>query len=143
PPAAGNRIEAVEPESALDSLVGSDLDVYRIDALLGHGGMGRVYLAHHRGLERRCALKILLPELAEQDSDYVTRFINEGRAAAALVHPNIITVHDVGQDRGYHYLEMEFVPGRSLRQLVADEQRLSPLRATALAARIADGLAEA
>lgn len=143
PPAGSNRIESIEPENALDSLVGTDLDVYRIDALLGHGGMGRVYLAHHRGLERRCALKILLPELAEQDSDYVTRFINEGRAAAALVHPNIITIHDVGQDRGYHYLEMEFVPGRSLRQLVADEQRLSPLRATALAARIADGLAEA
>jgi serine/threonine-protein kinase len=59
------------------------------------------------------------------------------------VHPNIITVHATGQDRGFHFLEMEFVPGRSLRQLIQDEQRLTPLRATALAARVADGLAEA
>ncbi len=105
--------------------------------------MGRVYLAHHRDLERPCALKILLPELAAQDADYVTRFSNEGRAAAQLVHANIITIHNIGQDRGFHFLEMEYVPGRSLRQLIDDEQRLSPLRATALAARIADGLAEA
>ena len=126
-----------------DPLVGTDLDIYRIDALLGRGGMGRVYLAHHRDLERPCALKILLPELAEQDVDYVARFENEGKNAARLVHPNIITIHAVGKERGFHFLEMEFVPGRSLRQLVEDEQRLSPLRATALAARVADGLAEA
>ena len=126
-----------------DPLVGTDLDIYRIDALLGRGGMGRVYLAHHRDLERPCALKILPPELAEQDVDYVARFENEGKNAARLVHPNIITIHAVGKERGYHFLEMEFVPGRSLRQLIEDEHRLSPLRATALAARIADGLAEA
>src|SRR5262245_50363415 len=127
----------------VDPLVGTDLGIYRIDALLGKGGMGRVYLAHHQDLERPCALKILLPELARQDEDYVARFENEGKNAAKLVHPNIITIHNTGEDRGYHYLEMEFVPGRSLRQLIEDEQRLSPLRATALAARIADGLAEA
>jgi serine/threonine-protein kinase len=126
-----------------DPLVGTDLDIYRIDALLGRGGMGRVYLAHHRDLERPCALKILPPELAEQDVDYVARFENEGKNAARLVHPNIITIHAVGKERGFHFLEMEFVPGRSLRQLIEDEQRLSPLRATALAARVADGLAEA
>jgi len=62
-----------------------------------------VYLAHHRDLERACALKILLPELAEKDSDYVARFRNEGRAAAALVHPNVITIHAVGQDRGLNF----------------------------------------
>lgn len=126
-----------------DPLVGTDIDVYHIDALLGRGGMGLVYLAHHRDLHRACALKVLQPELASEDPDYVDRFLNEGRAAAALVHPNVITIHAVGQERGYYFLEMEFVPGRSLRQLVDDEQRLSPLRATALAARIADGLAEA
>ena len=59
------------------------------------------------------------------------------------MHPNIITIHAVGKERGFHFLEMEFVPGRSLRQLIEDEQRLAPLRATALAARVADGLAEA
>lgn len=126
-----------------DPLVGTDIDVYRIDALLGRGGMGLVYLAHHRDLHRPCALKVLQPELAAEDRDYVERFMNEGRAAAALVHPNVITVHAVGEEHGLYFLEMEFVPGRSLRQLIEDEQRLSPQRATALAARIADGLAEA
>lgn len=126
-----------------DPLVGTDIDVYRVDALLGRGGMGLVYLAHHRDLHRPCALKVLQPQLAAEDEDYVGRFVNEGRATAALVHPNIITVHAVGRERGLHFLEMEFVPGRSLRQLIDDEQRLSPLRATALTARIADGLAEA
>src|SRR5262245_1485211 len=144
-PGQGGEVpaEATAAASEPDPLVGTDLAIYRIDALLGHGGMGRVYLAHHLDLERPCALKILLPELAEQDADYVARFRHEGRNAARLVHPNIITVHATGEDRGFHYLEMEFVPGRSLRQLIEDEQRLSPLRATALAARIADGLAEA
>lgn len=135
--------EPIESDRETDPLVGTDLDVYHIDALLGRGGMGRVYLAHHRDLERPCALKILLPELAEKDSDYVTRFRNEGQAAAKLIHPNVITIHAVGQDRGYYFLEMEFVPGRSLRHVINDELRLAPLRATALAARIADGLAEA
>ena len=135
--------ELAERSEEPDPLVGTELDVYRIDALLGRGGMGRVYLAHHHDLERPCALKILLPELAREDADYVARFLNEGKHAAALVHPNIITVHNVGQDRGFYFLEMEFVPGRSLRQLIEDEQRLSPLQATALATRIADGLAEA
>lgn len=141
--AADVVFEMAEPPREKDPLVGTDLDIYRINALLGQGGMGRVYLAHHRDLERPCALKILLPELAAHDADYVTRFKNEGRAAAALAHPNIITIHAVGQDRGYHFLEMEYVPGRSLRHVIDDEQRLSPLRATAQAARIADGLAEA
>jgi serine/threonine-protein kinase len=140
---AAVRLDAIESDSESDPLVGTDLDIYRIDALLGRGGMGRVYLAHHRDLERPCALKILLPELAEKDSDYVARFLNEGRHAAKLIHPNIITIHAVGQDRGFYFLEMEFVPGRSLKHVIADEQRLAPLRATALAARIADGLAEA
>lgn len=126
-----------------DPLLGVDIDVYRLDSFLGRGGMGLVYLAHHRDLHRACALKVLLPDSTGNDRDYIDRFLNEGRAAAALVHPNIITVHAVGQERGLYFLEMEFVPGRSLKQLIVDEQRLAPLRATALAARVADGLAEA
>src|SRR5579872_5513575 len=119
------RSDFAPGNSEVDPLVGTDLDVYRIDALLGRGGMGRVYLAHHRDLERPCALKILLPELAEKDSDYVTRFRNEGQAAAKLIHPNVITIHAVGQDRGLYFLEMEFVPGRSLRHVIYDELRLA------------------
>lgn len=124
-------------------LLGTDLDVYRIESLLGKGGMGRVYLARHRDLHRPCALKILSPRLAAEDEDYVHRFLNEGRAAAALVHPNIITVHAIGQENLHYFLEMEFIPGRSLRNLISDEGRLPPTRAVALAARIAEGLAAA
>ncbi len=68
---------------------------------------------------------------------------SEGRAAAALVHPNIVTTHAIGEARGYRFLEMEFVPGRSLQELVEYEQRLVPSRAMALILRIAEGLAAA
>lgn len=127
----------------LSHLVGQDIDVYHIDALLGRGGMGCVFRAIHRDLHRPCALKILLPGLANDDSDYVTRFQNEGRAAAALVHPNVVTIHAIGQATDYHFLEMEFLPGRSLQQAIRAEGRLTPVRATALAARMAEGLGAA
>lgn len=126
-----------------DILIGTQLNIYHIESLLGKGGMGRVYLARHRDLQRPCALKILSPQLAAEDEDYVQRFLNEGRAAAALVHPNVITIHAIGEERLHYFLEMEFIAGRSLKQLITDEGRLTPIRATALAARIADGLAAA
>lgn len=127
----------------VDELIGQQLGVYTCDALLGAGAMGRVYLARHRDLHRKCALKILPPSLAAQDPGYVSRFMIEGQATAALNHPNIVTVHAIGEERDYHFLEMEFVAGRSLRELVEDEGPQTPARATALAMRIAEGLAAA
>uniref|UniRef100_A0A7C4QSZ0 Serine/threonine protein kinase n=1 Tax=Schlesneria paludicola TaxID=360056 RepID=A0A7C4QSZ0_9PLAN len=127
----------------VDELIGRTLGIYRLEALLGAGAMGRVYLARHLDLGRSCALKILPPRLVEADPGFICRFLEEGRAAAALVHPNIITVHAIGMEQGYHYLEMEFVAGQSLQQLVREEGPQSPERATAFAARIAEGLAEA
>jgi serine/threonine-protein kinase len=141
PNSTGSR--SVSEAERLAGLVGTDLDVYHIDSLLGRGGMGCVFRAIHRDLQRPCALKILLPGLAEEDADYVARFQNEGRAAAGLVHPNVVTIHALGQTDGYHFLEMEFLPGRSLQQVVKAEGRLTPVRATALAARMADGLGAA
>ena len=81
--------------------------------------------------------------MAASEPAYVARFLDEGRAAAALNHPNIVTVHAIGEERGYYFLEMEFVAGRSLRELVEDEGPQPPIRATALALRIAEGLAAA
>ena len=127
----------------LDALPGRRLSVYEIDSLLGCGGMGRVYLARHADLHRRCALKVLSPRAVAQDVDYVARFYHEGRAAAALCHPNIVTAHAIGHDRGYHFLEMELVTGPSLQQLIHDEGHLPAVRATALTAQIAEGLAAA
>ncbi|HUG90235.1 MAG TPA: serine/threonine-protein kinase [Planctomycetaceae bacterium] len=126
-----------------DQLVGRCLHIYECHSLLGRGGMGRVYLARHLDLHRPCALKILSPRAAARDVDYVQRFQLEGRAAAALVHPNVVTIHAIGQCDSLHYLEMEFVAGPSLAQLVRDEGRLTPIRATALATRVAEGLAAA
>jgi serine/threonine protein kinase len=127
----------------VDDLIGQKLGVYECEGLLGAGAMGRVYLARHSNLHRKCALKILPPSMAASDPAYVTRFLNEGQAAAALNHPNIVTVHAIGEERGYYYLEMEFVAGRSLRELVEDEGAQTPIRATSLALRIAEGLAAA
>ena len=126
-----------------DQLIGKQLHVYRIELLLGSGGMGRVYLAHHDDLHRKCALKVLSPRTAEIDGEYLERFQHEGRAAASLIHPNVVTVHAVGEQDGCHFLEMEFVVGRSLQQLIIDEGQLTPERATALTAHIASGLAAA
>lgn len=139
---AGRRERAADADE-VDELIGNDLDVYRIEALLGAGAMGRVYLARHRDLHRSCALKILPPRLADSDPAYVARFMNEGRAAAALVHPNIITVHAIGVERGYHFLEMEFIAGQSLQRLLDEDGSQTVERAIALACRIAEGLAAA
>jgi eukaryotic-like serine/threonine-protein kinase len=122
-------------------LDGRRLHVYECETLLGRGCMGHVYLARHTELYRRCALKILSPTLEQNDLDYVQRFQMEGRAAAALVHPNVVTVHAIGESNGYHFLEMEFVTGRSLQSVVDREGALTPVRATVLAAQIAEGLA--
>jgi serine/threonine protein kinase len=136
---AGGRPQS-SPDD-LDRVVGRALGKYQIDSFLGSGAMGRVYLAHHVDLQRNCALKILLPQRAAQDADYVRRFFDEGRAAAQLVHANIVTVHALGQIEHFHFLEMEYVPGRSLGQVLDEEQRLEPVLAAAIAMQVADGLA--
>jgi eukaryotic-like serine/threonine-protein kinase len=140
---SGEDFGASPKSHSPDALVGRRLHVYRCEALLGWGAMGRVYLAHHTDLDRRCALKVLSPKACEADVDYVERFLREGRTSAALVHPNIVTTHAIGESGGYRFLEMEFVPGRSLQDLIETERRLAPPRAMALAVRIAEGLSAA
>lgn len=141
---ASQRFRLNQDDAAeLDSLLGQEFGRYHVEALLGSGAMGRVYLAKHLDLHRHCALKILPPRLALAQPDFVTRFMNEGRAAAALIHPNIVTVHAIGELRERYYLEMEFVAGRTLRELVTVEGPQAPVRALSLSARIADGLAAA
>lgn len=137
----------VETPSAKDDelshLVGESLHVYRCDKLIGRGGMGHVFLAHHNDLHRQCALKILSPRMAEHDQDYVRRFQHEGRSAAALVHPNVVTVHAIGESDTFHFLEMEYVSGKSLQHLINIEKSLPPIRATVLMAGAARGLSVA
>ena len=131
-----------ENDEDLNELVGTTLDNYEIESLLGRGGMGWVFLARHLYLNRSCALKLLSPALVADDPDYLDRFCTEGQAAASLVHPNVVTVHAIGQYEELNYLEMEFVPGRSLQHDLRDGP-LPALRAVAIALGIANGLAAA
>ncbi len=94
---------------------GTSLGRYEIRAHLGTGGMGEVYLAHDTQLERTVALKILPQEFAA-DQQRMQRFVQEARAASALNHPNIITIHEIGHADSAHFIATEFIDGETLRQ---------------------------
>jgi len=98
---------------------GHSITHYRIVSLLGAGGMGEVYLAEDTRLGRRVALK-LLPAAFTSDMERVRRFRREARAASALNHPNIVTVHDIGEDQAGHFITLELVEGRTLREVISD-----------------------
>jgi serine/threonine protein kinase/Tfp pilus assembly protein PilF len=104
----------------LDSTVGVKLGRYEIRAQLGAGGMGEVYLAQDTGLDRRVALKILPPNLAE-DSDRMSRFVREAKSASALNHPNIITIHEIGEIDGLHFIATEYIEGETLKSRLERE----------------------
>lgn len=126
-----------------ETLPGRTFDRYTIDSFLGKGGMAWVFLAKHNSLQRPCAVKILSPDLHRRDASFLDMFIAEARSAASVVHPNIVTVHDVGQLDEYSYIELEYVVGQSLQEILKDAGQLSPFRATYLLAQACEGLAEA
>lgn len=99
-------------ENAL-ALVGRSIAHYKIFSLLGHGGMGEVYLANDTKLGRRVALKLL----SKQDKRRLRRFEVEARSASALNHPNVCVVHEIGETPdGRHFITMEHIVGNTLRQ---------------------------
>ncbi len=120
-PAVKWAAEMLADEKAA-SLAGREFGAYRIESLLGAGGMGEVWLARDSRLDRQVALK-LLPARFTQDEARVRRFVREARAASALNHPNILTIHEIGQASaeagGAHFIATEFVEGETLRQHVA------------------------
>lgn len=126
----------------LEGLIGNTLDRYYVESKLGRGGMGWVFLAKHLQLNRACAVKVLCPSLVDSDPEYLDRFCTEGQAAASMVHPNIVTVHAIGQSEGLNFLEMEFVPGRTLQHVLRNGEMLV-WRAAAISLGIANGLAAA
>lgn len=97
------------------------VDKYVLEAELGKGAMGSVWLSRHPGLNIPVAVKILDPALAAEDPDYEDRFIKEGRLAASINHPNVVRVIDAGNDKGTYYLIMELIDGADAKQLL--EQR--------------------
>jgi serine/threonine protein kinase len=120
---------------------GTRLGSYEVTSLLGSGGMGEVYRAKDLKLGRDVAVKVLREELAS-DPERLRRFEQEARSASALNHPNIITIHDIGKHEATPYIAMEYVEGKTLREMLA-EGPLPTKKLLQLATQIAEGLAKA
>src|ERR1700719_4048421 len=114
---------------------------YEVLEKLGEGGMGIVYKARDTHLDRFVALKILPPDKIA-DADRKVRFVKEAKAASALHHPNIITIHDIAQDGGADFIVMEYVDGKTLDQLIPPAG-LRPAEALSYAIQITGALARA
>src|ERR1700674_4170380 len=120
---------------------GTKLGPYEIQSPLGAGGMGEVYRARDTRLDRSVAIKILSAAFSA-DCDRLDRFEQEARSASALNHPNIVTIYEVGQDGSTHYIAMELVEGKTLRELLVSG--LLPMqKAIEIAAQVAEGLTKA
>ena len=114
---------------------------YEIKTQLGAGGMGEVYLAQDTTLDRKVALKILPADLAA-NQDRMRRFVQEAKAAAALNHPNIAHIYEIGESDGTNFIAMEFVDGKTLREKIHGEKsELKVLLKHLL--QVAEGLAKA
>jgi serine/threonine protein kinase/Tol biopolymer transport system component len=132
---------SVKSEPRMAVSVGNRLGPYEILAPLGAGGMGEVFRAKDTRLHRTVAIKVL-PRDKTTDPERKRRFIQEARAASALNHPNIVTLHDIASDGGIDYLVMEYVPGKSLDKMITSKG-LPPVEALGLGAQIASALAAA
>src|SRR5690349_412566 len=122
-------------------MIGRTLDHYRIESKLGEGGMGVVYKARDTHLDRLVAIKVL-PADKLADSSRKQRFIQEAKAASALNHPNIVTIHDVRVLDATDYMVMEYVDGKTLDELIP-AKGLKAAEALRYATQIADAMAKA
>ena len=124
---------------------GDNFRGYVVERLLGDGGLGTVWLARHQMLDTLFAIKILDPEIAEQQPDYVKRFVREARLATRIRHPNLVRVHDAGYDeqRGVYFLVMDYVKGDTLRAAIAFTGAHAEKDAISIILQIADVLAAA
>jgi hypothetical protein len=110
-----------------DLAPGTSFAGYRIEAVLGRGGMSVVYLAEHLALGRKVALKLLAPQLAD-DERFRERFVRESRIAAGMEHPNIVPIYEAGEAQGSLFIAMRYVPGTDLGTLIRREGALAPER---------------
>ncbi len=126
-----------------DPLIGRVLDDrYEVGSRIARGGMATVYAALDRRLDRRVALKVMHPHLAD-DQEFVARFVREAISAARLSHPNVVQVFDQGSDGDVLYLAMELLPGRTLRDVIAERGALTPREALTVLDPMLDALAAA
>src|SRR5688572_30436509 len=112
---------------------------YKIIGRIGAGGFGEVYLGEHTQLNRKVAIKILIQSISSQE-DLVKRFQREARSAAALTHPNIIDIYDVGEGDGIYYFVMKYIEGETLSQVMQRNPRMDPAEAIHITQQIADAL---
>ena len=125
--------------TVVTSLVGQEVESYRIEKLLGAGGMGEVYLARDQKLGRMVALKVL-PWHSVLDGDRLSRFQREARALSSLNHPNLVTIYEVGEAEGLHFIAMELVEGKTLSSL---RDKLSLKELLSIVAQVAEALGAA
>lgn len=128
--------------TAEPDLTGQQLGDYRLLRRLGRGAMAEVYLAQQQSLRRQVAFKVLKLSLAG-DENYVRRFHNEAQAAAALVHANIVQIHEVGQIDGTHFIVQEYVPGQNLKQYLASHGAMDVPLAVAIMRQVTAALHKA
>jgi serine/threonine-protein kinase len=133
------------PPSTSDARIGTTLvGRYRIEKLVGKGGMGRVYRATQLPLNRPVAVKVLSPDFQRKDPQFVRRFFLEAASAARLSHPNTITVFDYGEsEAGELFIAMEYLQGRPLSRVITTEGRFSPERILHVGMQICRALREA
>jgi serine/threonine protein kinase len=133
----------MDPSPVTDTLVGTVLaSRYELRARIGRGGMGEVFEAVDRRLDRSVAVKVLRPELAD-DRRFPARLRREARTVAGLAHPGIVSVHDFGEDGGRVFIVMELVAGTTLHDLLREEGRLAPARVARIGMGAAQALAHA
>jgi serine/threonine protein kinase len=118
--------------------IGTELAGYRLEELIGRGGMGVVYRARDLALDRDVALKLLAPHLAD-DVSFRERFLTESRVAASLEHPNVVPIHDAGEIDGQLYIAMRLVDGTDLKAMLRDGP-LVPSRAVRILEQVAGAL---
>ncbi|HEV3496398.1 MAG TPA: protein kinase, partial [Actinomycetes bacterium] len=118
------------------------LDRYEVGRLLGAGGMAEVFEGRDRLLARRVAIKVPLAQHAH-DPDFAHRFRREAQAAASLSHPGVVAVYDTGSENGTHFIVMEYVDGRTLKDVIRAEAPLYPDRAAEICADVCAALAAA
>ena len=117
-------INKIFSESKNPSIIGRQINQYKILSLLGEGGMGAVFLAQDTKLERKVAIKFLSEKFFE-DENGLNRFLTEAKSASALNHPNIITVHEIGEFENKPFIAVEFIDGVTLKEHLA-KRKIKP-----------------
>jgi serine/threonine-protein kinase len=143
-PFDGTKLEAVRCDPLGDPLLGARIDGrYEVVAILGEGGMGRIYEVRHTALDRPFAMKVLRPELA-QDTELAARFILEAKTTASVKHPNVVQITDFGRlPDGVPFFVMELLVGHTLGEVLKAAGPLPPARAVRIVRKVAGALAAA